>query len=209
MRNVARFLVFAGYENCVHDLKLEYFGVGISVVWIRQTSVTFGVAVSLLLAGCAKSSPAPVERVQLRVATSAEVLRAVRESGAKLLLVNMWATWCGPCREEFPDIVRLQRDYRARGLKVMFVSWDADPEVARRFLASQGIDYPSFVKSDAERDPQFINAFDPRWSGAFPATFLYDGRGRLQDFWEGKQTYKILEQKLADALSKQTDRRMP
>lgn len=169
----------------------------------------FGMAMSLLLAGCAKAPTVPPEHVQIHTATAAEVLRAVREPGARAVLVNMWATWCGPCREEFPDLVRLQRNYRARGLKIVFVSWDTDTEVARRFLAAQGVDYPSFVKSGAERDPQFIDAFDPRWSGAMPTTFLYDGQGRLQDFWEGKQIYKILEQKLADTLSKQTDRRIP
>ena len=171
--------------------------------------VGFSVATWLLFAGCAKSPPVPVEHVQLSVASSAEVLRAIRESGVRLVLVNMWATWCGPCREEFPDIVRLQRDYRARGLKVVFVSWDTDPEVARRYLVAQGADSPSFVKSGAERDPQFIDAFDPRWSGAIPTTFLYDGRGKLLDFWEGEQTYKILERKVLDALSKSSNGRVP
>lgn len=169
----------------------------------------FGMAMSLLFAGCAKAPPVPVERVQIRTATAAEVLRVIRGSGNQLVLVNMWATWCGPCREEFPDVVRLQRNYWARGLKVVFVSWDTDPEVARQFLAAQGVDSPSFVKSDSEKDPQFIDALDSRWSGAIPATLLYDGRGKLQDFWEGKQTYKVLERKVLDVLSKPIERMVP
>src|SRR5436309_4814249 len=91
-------------------------------------------------------------------ATSKSVLHAVREPGAKVVLVNMWATWCGPCREEFPDIVKLAKKYRDQGLRVVFVSWDVDEAVTRRFLAQQGVDFPSYIKADSERDPAFIDA---------------------------------------------------
>src|ERR1041384_5011802 len=97
-------------------------------------------------------------------ATSKNILLAVREPGAKVVLVNMWATWCGPCREEFPDIVRLAKNYRDRGLRVVFVSWDTDAAVTWRFLAKQGVDFPSYIKADSERDPAFIDAIEPRWT---------------------------------------------
>src|ERR1043166_8988326 len=119
-------------------------------------------------------------------ATSKNILLAVREPGAKVVLVNMWATWCGPCREEFPDIVKRAKNYRDRGLRVVFVSWDGDDAVTRRFLAQRGVDFPSYIKADSERDPAFIDAIEPRWTGEFPATMIYDGTGKTRDFWEGK-----------------------
>ena len=137
----------------------------------------------LLTVGCQRPPPS------LTPVTSGELKAAIRGANAPVVLVNMWATWCGPCREEFPDLVKLQRQYQSRGLKVLFVSWDADAVVAQKFLAAQGVDFSSFIKSDAESDPKFIDGVDPQWSGAFPATMVYDGAGNLRAFFEGKKTF--------------------
>ena len=151
--------------------------------------------------GCGRSSatgPAVIP------ATSKNVLQAVREPGAKVVLVNMWATWCGPCREEFPGIVKLAKNFHDRGLRVVFVSWDDDAAVAQRFLAQQGVDFPCYIKVNSERDPDFINAIDPRWTGAFPATMVYDGSGKLRAFWEGAASYATFEKAISDVLNQQT-----
>src|ERR1044071_5693728 len=96
----------------------------------------------VVLAGCSRSQNVP----PVTPATSQEITKAARNSGAKVVLVNLWASWCGPCREEFPDLVRLQRDYESRGLKVIFVSWDDSPQIAAKFLARQGVSSASFIK---------------------------------------------------------------
>ena len=126
-------------------------------------------------------------------ASAARVLEEVGKPGARVVLVNVWATWCAPCREELPDLVRLGREYRGRGLRLVLVSADFDDAApaARKFLAKQGVDFPTFIKNGD--DMEFINAMDPAWTGALPATFLYDGTGRRLRFWEGRQTYRTLE----------------
>jgi thiol-disulfide isomerase/thioredoxin len=123
-------------------------------------------------------------------ATAEEVLRAVRRPGAAAVLVNVWATWCTPCREEFPELLRLARAYRARGLRLILVSADFDTErqAVEEFLAHQGVDFPTYWKRGADMD--FIDRLSPKWSGALPATFIYDRRGVLRLFWEGKTTYE-------------------
>ena len=131
----------------------------------------------------ATSAPAPL----LVEATPAQVLRAVRSGGGRAVLVNVWASWCVPCREEMPDILRIYRERRDAGLRLVLVSGDFEAEPARRFLAGQGVDFPSFLK--AGDDMELINALSPRWSGALPASFLFDGNGTLRHFWEGKATY--------------------
>jgi thiol-disulfide isomerase/thioredoxin len=157
----------------------------------------WAVALPGLLAGCGGEEPGGPALLPV---SAAELRRAVREPGAKVVLVNMWATWCAPCREEFPDLLRLQRAYRQRGLRVLLVCWDADARQARKFLARQGVDFPSFMKSDAESDAGFIDAFEPRWTGAFPATFIYDESGTLRHFWEGKASYATFEEKIRNVL---------
>jgi thiol-disulfide isomerase/thioredoxin len=162
----------------------------------------FSVAFSLVvLVACAKREAA---KPPVSSATSKNILQAVREPGAKVVLVNMWATWCGPCREEFPDLVKLAKNYRDRGLRVVFVSWDDDAAVTGKFLAQQQVDFPSYIKASSERDPDFINAIEPRWTGAFPATMVYDASGKVLNFWEGKASYAQLEQRVLEVLNQQT-----
>jgi len=149
-----------------------------------------GVGVSMLVRG--EAGPVPAEPVLVSVGPT-EVAELVRNGGGPVL-VNVWATWCVPCREEFPDLLRLRRAHRAAGLRVILVSADFDRQRAQalQFLASQGVDFVSYLKSGD--DAQFIDALSPQWSGALPATFVFDGSGRLAQWWEGKASYERLEE---------------
>ena len=154
------------------------------------------------LAGCGKQQSVSVEQMKVTPVKSREVLGLIREPGAKVVLVNMWATWCEPCRKEFPVLVRLARSYQGRGLRVVFVSMDDEgglPNV-KKFLAQNGVNFPSYIK--AEKDMEFINGLDPRWSGALPATFIYDENGKVKHFWEGEADYTAFEQKVLAVLNK-------
>jgi thiol-disulfide isomerase/thioredoxin len=138
---------------------------------------------------------------EVRPATPAQLMAAVRATGARVVLLNAWATWCVPCREEFPDLMRLEREERARGFKLVLVSADFDSELpgVRRFLAEHGVDFVTYLKQGP--DTPFIDTLDTRWSGALPATILYDGRGRKLWFHEGKTTYDTLKTRVEAALA--------
>jgi len=159
--------------------------------------------VGALSVSCGKTTHVRVEDVQVTPVTAADIQRLVREPGAKAVLVNMWATWCGPCREEFPGLMRVAHKYQGQGLKVILVSADDDKDMAqiKKFLADEGVDFPAYIK--AEKDQSFIDGLDKRWTGALPATFIYDGSGKQHDFWQGEATFNILEQKVVEALGQQ------
>jgi thiol-disulfide isomerase/thioredoxin len=146
--------------------------------------------------GSGNGAPVPV----LRSATAAQVLEAARAPGAKAALINVWATWCQPCVEEFPDLVKLHRAYGDRGLRLVLVSADFEDQrdSVLAFLKKQGASFPSFLKD--QKDEDFIDGIDARWSGALPASFVLDASGRIVDFWEGKKNYAALEGKLAPLL---------
>lgn len=164
---------------------MEY---GLNVKWM--------IAMMCLLAGCARETA----DLAVKPVTATELLAAVRAPGAKAVLVNLYATWCEPCQAEFPDLVKLERSYRVKGLRVLFVSADDEENMAavKRFLVKQGVNYPTYLK--AEKDMEFINGLEPRWDGALPATLLYDGAGKQRDFWVGATNYKTFEQKLKPIL---------
>ena len=96
----------------------------------------------------------------------------------KPLLVNFWATWCEPCREEYPMINDLARQYAPQGLIVVGISLDDDGEITlmRHFLARNKPVFPNYRKRPGSEEV-FINAVNPKWSGAIPATFFYGRDG--------------------------------
>jgi thiol-disulfide isomerase/thioredoxin len=161
-------------------------------------SVVCGVAA--VLVSCGQTKHVSVEDVHVTPVTSADVQKLVHEPGAKAVLVNMWATWCGPCQEEFPGLVRVAEKYSGRGLRTILVSADDTDQVmaVKAFLAKEGVDFPAYLK--AEKDQAFIDGMDKQWTGALPTTFIYDGSGKLHDFWEGGVTFNVFEQKVVEVL---------
>lgn len=118
----------------------------------------------------------------------------LREAKGNPLLVNFWATWCVPCVQEFPDLVRLRETYGPRGLNVVFVSIDRPADVntvVRRFLRSHGVRFTTYIKG-AGNDEGFINAVHHDWSGAIPATFVFDAGGTLKHMLIDQQTFDTL-----------------
>jgi len=174
------------------------------MVAIRRLIVSCALgSLALLFVSCGSTKRVSVDDVHVTPVTAADVQKAIHDPEAKAVLVNVWATWCGPCREEFPGLVRVAEKYNGQGLKTILVSADDTDQVAavKKFLADEGVDFPAYIKD--EKDQPFIDGLDKQWSGALPATFIYDATGKLHDFWEGGVTFNVFEQKVVEALGKQ------
>jgi len=157
-------------------------------------------AVILAALACGRPAPAPAAKPALTPVTAADVLREVQGSLGRVVLVNVWATWCEPCREELPDLVRVQRELGGQGFRLILVSADfvSQRPAAAAFLAAQGVRSPMFAK--AQGDQEFIDGLESRWTGALPATLLFDRQGRKVAFWEGKASYAELVAKVKPLL---------
>jgi len=97
------------------------------------------------------------------------------------LLLNFWATWCDPCREEFPDLVKLDADYKDKGLNFIAVSLDDITDVKSevpKFLNQMKATMPVVLLNVKDPEPA-IKIVDPTWDGQLPATFLYDKDGKI------------------------------
>lgn len=114
----------------------------------------------------------PGERIDFALrALSGDTLRLADLRG-RVVLVNFWATWCGPCREEIPDFLSLRRDLAPRGLEIVGVSMDLDAAPVAPFVREMGIDYPIVMADDDLPD---------RIAGlmVLPTTLVLDRDGRL------------------------------
>ncbi len=121
------------------------------------------------------------EPVTLETIDEAGVAALARnEGGKKLRLVNVWATWCGPCVIEFPDLVSIHRIYRGREFEVVTVNADdaGKREKALEFLKGQQASTRNYAFDKG--DPYaLIEAVDPKWQGALPHTIVVAPGGEV------------------------------
>jgi thiol-disulfide isomerase/thioredoxin len=116
-----------------------------------------------------------------------EQLRAqIRALHVKAVLVNAWATWCDSCQHELPMLQKLAERFAPQGVRVLLVSVDEPDDRARAktFLADNDIELPSYLA--ARPLGEFKSGMNPRWPGMLPASFLFDGTGKLRYFWGGE-----------------------
>jgi thiol-disulfide isomerase/thioredoxin len=102
----------------------------------------------------------------------------------KVVLVDVWATWCDPCREELPKLVALAKKLDRQKFQLVTISADEPEQEAAvvAFLDKVGVGSPRYIKH-ADDDQVFIDSIDKNWSGALPALFLYDASGgRIASF---------------------------
>jgi thiol-disulfide isomerase/thioredoxin len=100
---------------------------------------------------------------------------------ARPLLINFWATWCDPCREEFPDLVKIDADYGAKKLNFVAISLDDVSDLGTavpKFLKEMKASMPVVLLSVNDPEPA-IKMVDLAWDGQLPATFLYDKDGQV------------------------------
>ena len=111
----------------------------------------------------------------------------------KLVLLDFWATWCDPCREEIPGFVELQNKYRDQGLQIIGISMDDDPEAVRDFYQSFKMNYPVAIG----------NATTGELYGGvlgLPIAFLMGRDGRIYSKHIGATDISVFEREITSLL---------
>jgi peroxiredoxin len=126
-------------------------------------------------------SPVTLESVDVE-----GVRRLLANDSDKLRLINVWATWCGPCVIEYPELVEIHRMYKDRGFELVSLSADSpeNREAALKFLRQKHSALRNLIFS-LEDQYALIEAVDPAWDGALPYTLLVEPGGRVAYRKEG------------------------
>ena len=121
------------------------------------------------------------------------------EHRSQVVLVNYWATWCGPCREEMPGLVRLSRDLGPKGLAVVGIAMDdGGEEKVRRFVEEMRVNYP-IVIGDEGLGKQY-------GLGGMPLSVLVDRQGKIADEHAGVVNKADTEKKIRALLDENPKR---
>jgi len=195
-------------------LSTQYSVLSTRYLWLAVCGLPLGL---LLLAGCDQTAPPPdaAPAVSSTAAPSHAKINLIRADAKKLaeivashkgqvVLVDYWATWCGPCVENFPHTVELAKKYKDQGLATISVSFDLfeDEPSVRKFLAEQGADFENLISQHNAIGQKPAVDFD---ISPLPVYRLYDRQGKLNQTWEGMPEGAILEDKIQELLAAPPD----
>jgi thiol-disulfide isomerase/thioredoxin len=161
------------------------------------------IAASLLLAAVATLA-AP----QARAPRDPEMIdiqgfqKMLQQNRGKALLVNFWATWCEPCRDEYPMLNELAKQYAPKGLQVVGVSMDDDGDLIlmRRFLARYKPIFPNYRKTPGA-EAEFRQSVLTGWTGTMPVSIFYAKDGRQVAHFIGEKGREQYEEAIRGLLA--------
>lgn len=143
-------------------------------------------------------------KITVKLLEDPEVREIIKPRG-RPLLINFWATWCDPCREEFPDLVAIDREFNGK-IDFITISLDDPEDIATRvpqFLASMKAEMPAYLLSVSD-EGEIISLISPDWHGGMPFTALFSTDGKLAYFREGKIVPETLRREIAKVLRETT-----
>ena len=148
----------------------------------------------------AETKPRPANPPRVTQIDDAKIKQLLKPSG-KPLLVNFWATWCGPCREEFPDLVKIDAEYHGKidffTISLDFIE-DIDTAVPE-FLGEMKAEMPTYLLISADENT-LISSIAKDWSGGLPFTILYNEKGEITYLRQGKVNHETLKGEIEKTL---------
>ena len=152
---------------------------------------------ALLLAATALADPPAV-----RAVTPDEFAREIASSRGKVVMLNVWATWCAPCLKEIPDLVKIAEELGGRGFVLLGLSIDEPGDAARvdSFRQKYFAGFHSLIRDSTDMDA-VVGVVDPAWNDVVPTTYLIGRDGRTLSRLQGKKTAEEFREAVLEALA--------
>ncbi|GAB4459189.1 MAG: hypothetical protein OHK0029_21400 [Armatimonadaceae bacterium] len=153
----------------------------------------------------ALATAVPANAPKLTPIDVAGLKKQIAARKGKVVLVNFWATWCGPCVKEMPDLAKLQKQYKAKGVEVITISCDDKSAQSRatEILSKSGVGANTFINTKAENIEPYLDYMDPKATDAgLPRTYIFDKNGKLVKSITGESNYTSFSKALAPYVAK-------
>lgn len=148
----------------------------------------------------AETRPRPAGPLKVTQIDDAKLKELLKPNG-KPLLVNFWATWCIPCREEFPDLIKIDAEYYGK-IDFITVSLDFIEELdtgVPKFLTEMKAEMPTYLLISADENT-LISSISKDWKGGLPFTILYKENGEIAYTRQGKADHETLKSEIEKTL---------
>ncbi len=120
----------------------------------------------------------------------------LQKNDGKTYIINFWATWCSPCVKELPYFEKINKEYVNKNVEVILVSLDFPKQIEKKLIPyiNKNLIKSKVILLDDINEDIWIKAIDESWSGAIPATIIYNSKNRK--FYEQSFDYETLENEL-------------
>ena len=112
------------------------------------------------------------------------------------VIIDFWATWCAPCKEEIPWLIEFHRNYGEQGFKIIAINPEEEVEIVRAFVEAKNIPYTNLAGTGAD----FEAIAESYEVISYPTGFLVDGEGNIAAEFRGAKSKKVLERKIRELL---------
>ena len=120
---------------------------------------------------------------------------SLSEFKGKVIILDFWATWCVPCKQEIPDFIKLQEKYGSRGLQVVGISVDDSQTMAKKYATEMKMNYPVLL---AEGKDDILKAYEP--VKGIPVSVVIDRKGNIAAHHEGIKALDVFEKEIVPLL---------
>jgi len=155
--------------------------------------------ITIIFLSCCFSNAASAQKISKWKVT--DFKHYVDTANSELIVINLWATFCRPCVEELPDLIRVSEKY-IENMNMVFVSLDAEkdyPKNLNRFIKKHDFKFNAVWLDETNAD-YFCPAFDSSWSGSIPATLFINKKNGKRRFIESEMNASEFEEQIHDLL---------
>ncbi len=127
--------------------------------------------------------------------------KLIKNRKGKVLFLNIWASWCPPCKKEFPDLVKLADKYKNSNVEIVGLSVDDRSDLHSDvipFLQKNNVNFKIYIQNFKSIDE--LISFFPKWEGAIPLTVIFDKNGKERKFIIGMRDFDFFNKAIIEVL---------
>lgn len=131
--------------------------------------------------------------------------RSLSSFRGQIIVLNLWASWCPPCREEMPDLIELNNNYQGKGVQVVGINMatlERNEGAIEQFMVEYNVTFPTFVDQPIDSINQRGVVETLYKVRAIPATFILDEEGQIFSGIRGKVNYEMLENEILNLMNR-------